>query len=81
MLCPTCRAADVSARQLSVNAQKYLRTLDRAGLSGAIAIRLDPSLAAEVEGALAAYIRHVAERDLASLRVWRSLQETAPAAG
>src|SRR5262249_13551688 len=58
MLCAACRGTDVAARQLSVNAQKYLRTLDRTGLSGAIALRLDESLAAEIEGALAAYIRH-----------------------
>ena len=81
MLCTACRGSDVAARQLSVNAQKYLRTLDRSGLSGAIALKIDESLAAEVEGALAAYIRHVAERDLSSLRVWRSMQEAAPAAG
>jgi DNA repair protein RecO (recombination protein O) len=79
MLCAACRGSDVAARQLSVNAQKYLRTLDRAGLSGAVALRLDDSLAAEIEGAFAAYIRHVAERDLSSLRVWRALQEPVPA--
>jgi DNA repair protein RecO (recombination protein O) len=78
MLCAACRGSDVASRQLSVNAQKYLRTLDRSGLTGAIALRLDESLAAEIEGALAAYIRHVAERDLSSLRVWRALQEPAP---
>ncbi|HKG24190.1 MAG TPA: DNA repair protein RecO [Thermomicrobiales bacterium] len=81
MLCPACRSSDISARQLSINAQKYLRTLDRAGLGGAIALRIDESLEAEIEGALAAYIRHVAERDLSSLRVWRSMQEATPAAG
>jgi DNA repair protein RecO (recombination protein O) len=81
MLCHTCRSSDVSARQLSVNAQKYLRTLDRVGLSGAIALRIDESLEAEIEGALAAYLRHFAERDLSSLRVWRAMQEAAPAAG
>lgn len=81
LLCPSCRAADIAARQLSINAQKYLRTLDRAGLGGAIALRIDGSLAAEIEGALTAYIRHVTERDLSSLRVWRAMQEAAPAAG
>ncbi|MEA2582060.1 MAG: repair protein RecO [Thermomicrobiales bacterium] len=79
MLCAACRGADVAARLLSINAQKYLRTLDRVGLGGAIALRLDEDLAAEIEGTLAAYIRHVTERDLSSLRVWRALQDTAPA--
>jgi len=78
MLCPACRVADSSARQLSVNAQKYLRTLDRAGLGEAIKLRLDDSLRSEIEGALAAYLRHIIERDLASLRVWHALQIAAP---
>jgi DNA repair protein RecO (recombination protein O) len=78
MLCPTCRSVDLSARELSVNAQKYLRTLDRSGLGGVIALRVDEALAAEIEAALAAYLRHVTERDLASLRVWHALREPAP---
>ncbi len=81
MLCAACRGSDVAARQLSVNAQKYLRTLDRSGLGGAIALRLDGGLAAEIEGALTAYIRHVTERDLSSLRVWRALQDPVPTTG
>src|SRR5690606_35151717 len=78
MLCPACRVADSSARQLSVNAQKYLRTLDRAGLGEAIKLRLDDSLRSEIEGALAAYLRHIIDRDLASLRAWPALQIAAP---
>lgn len=81
MLCAACHGSDVAARLLSVNAQKYLRTLDRTGLAGAVALRLDQSLAAEIEGALSAYIRHLTERDLSSLRVWRALLEPAPATG
>ena len=33
MLCPRCRGADAGSRPLTVNAQKYLRSLDRRGLS------------------------------------------------
>lgn len=79
ILCPDCRVADPSARSLSVNAQKYLRTLDRSGLGDAIKLRLDASLRAEIEGALSAYIRAITERELASLRVWHALQAAAPA--
>jgi DNA repair protein RecO (recombination protein O) len=80
MLCAACRGADVAARLVSLNAQKYLRTLDRAGLSGAVALRLDESLAAEIEGTLAAYIRNLTERELASLRVWHAMKDAAPIA-
>jgi DNA repair protein RecO (recombination protein O) len=75
LLCPLCRTADISSRPLTVNAQKYLRTLDRSGLSGVIALKIEHDLAEEIEGALAAYIRNIAERDLSSLRVMRALQE------
>jgi DNA repair protein RecO (recombination protein O) len=75
LLCPLCRNTDVSARPLIVNAQKYLRTLDRAGLTGVISLKIDRDLAEEIEAALAAYIRNIAERDLSSLRVMRALQE------
>jgi DNA repair protein RecO (recombination protein O) len=75
ILCADCRLADASARDLSVNAQKYLRTLDRSGLSGAIGLRLDPDLSMEIEQALAGYIRQTIDRDLASLKDWHALKE------
>jgi DNA repair protein RecO (recombination protein O) len=75
LLCPLCRTTDMSSRPLTVNAQKYLRTLDRTGLTGVISLKIDPDLAEEIESALAAYIRNIAERDLSSLRVMRALQE------
>ncbi len=65
----------MSSRPLTVNAQKYLRTLDRIGLTGVISLKIDPDLAEEIESALTAYIRNIAERDLSSLRVMRALQE------
>ncbi len=81
MICPRCRSADVSARPLSVNAQKYLRLLNRGKLADAVALHVEPSLAAEIEGAIGAYIRQVAERDLSSLRVWHAIRDGAVGAG
>lgn len=78
-LCPLCRTADAGARLLSVNAQKYLRLLDRQGLAAAAQLYPDEGLRNEVEGALADYLRHLLERDLASLKVWRSLRDPAAA--
>lgn len=74
ILCSICRPNDIAAPVLSVNAQKYLRTLDRSGLSSAVRLPVDPSLANELEGVLSAYLRHLVERDLNSLRVWREMQ-------
>lgn len=78
-LCPTCRRTDMASRLLSVNAQKYLRTLDRQGLAAAARLPLDDSLRFELEGALGDYLRHFTERDLSSLRIWRALRDGSPA--
>jgi DNA repair protein RecO (recombination protein O) len=78
-LCPNCRRADIGRRLLSVNAQKYLRTLDRKGLAAAARLPLDADLRYELEGALGDYLRHFTERDLASLRIWRALRDGSPA--
>jgi DNA repair protein RecO (recombination protein O) len=75
MLCPLCRPNDVGARPMSVNAQKYLRTLDRAGLATAIRLPIDDDLRIELEGAMAGYLRQVAERDFHSLKVWHEMQD------
>lgn len=79
MLCPNCALVDHHAARLSVNAQKYIRTLDRSGLAEAIKFRIDSVTAGEVERALSQYARHHARRDLASLRVIRSIREGLPA--
>jgi DNA repair protein RecO (recombination protein O) len=73
VLCPRCRSVDPGAMPISVNGQKYLRTLDRAGLAAAARLRPSESERMEIEGVLAHYLRTVAERDLASLTVLRSL--------
>ena len=74
VLCAACRQNDIGAPLLSVNAQKYLRTLDRSGLSTAARLTVDPELRAELEGTLGAYLRHLAEREFHSLRVWHEMQ-------
>ncbi|MGH2531603.1 MAG: DNA repair protein RecO [Thermomicrobiales bacterium] len=74
LLCERCRTRDTTASLLSINAQKYLRTLDRQGLAAAVRLRLDRSLRQELEDALGSYLRHVTERELTSLRIWHQLQ-------
>lgn len=74
LLCPMCRGLDASGRPVSVNAQKYLRTLDRQGLAAAAKLRIAPDLRTELEQLFGAYLRHLAERDLTSLTVWHALQ-------
>jgi DNA repair protein RecO (recombination protein O) len=74
-LCELCRAREPGARVVSVEAQKYLRALDRGGLTATIRLRVDASLRGELEGLLSAYVRQMAERDLGSLRVLRELKE------
>lgn len=77
MLGPACGGADPAAIPLSVNAQKYIRTMDRMGLTSLV--RLFPSEMErfEVERALGDYIRYIAERDFGSLRVM-SLMRRSP---
>lgn len=74
ILCPLCRPATAGARPVSLDAQKYLRLLDRHGLAATAKLRVGPSLRNEVEGILGDYLRHRSERDLASLAVLRSLR-------
>jgi DNA repair protein RecO (recombination protein O) len=74
LLCEMCRGEDPGAIALSVNAQKYLRILERDGLS--VAARVKPSLEEkqEIQHLTASYIRHVAEREFQSLRVINDFQ-------
>lgn len=75
MLCPECRNEDPASVPLSVNAQKYLRMLEREGL--AVTARYAPTdlERMEIQQVASHYIRQVAERDFKSLRVLHSLQE------
>jgi len=69
MLCPACANLDRGGEAMSVNAQKYLRQLVRNGLAAVIRLQPTDGERLEVERAIAAYLRHVAERDFSSLRV------------
>jgi DNA repair protein RecO (recombination protein O) len=69
ILCPGCRGSDPSSHPLSVNAQKYLREIVRNGLASTIRIQVPEDVQWEVERTIGAYLRYVAERDFASLRV------------
>lgn len=74
MLCPDCQLNDRSAYPLSVDAQKYLRQLDRAGLSATMGLRIGAHVRRELEVAMLAWARHHAERELSSLAVLRQVQ-------
>lgn len=76
VLCPLCRPADAGARTVSLDAQKILRLFDREGLSAVAKIRLSESHRSEVEATLGDYLRHLTERELASLKVLRSIQRS-----
>lgn len=72
-VCGDCRARAPGARMVSVDAQKYLRALDRGGLAAAIRLEVSQPLRDELEGLLGDYLRQIAERELGSLRVLREM--------
>jgi DNA repair protein RecO (recombination protein O) len=72
-LCERCQPRGVALRHVTVDAQKYLRAVERGGLGTIVGLKLDPALKGEIERLLADYLRHISERDLSSLRVWREL--------
>lgn len=78
MICQDCRSADLSALPLSVNAQKFIRMLDRGQLAAAAQMTIDAATAAEIERAMLAYARNHAERDSRSLGVIRAIHEWRP---
>jgi len=73
-LCPLCLAEDRAAVGLSVNAQKYLRLLDRGGLDQTVNRDISIDLQRELERAMLGYARFHTERDLTCLAVLRSIQ-------
>lgn len=75
MLCDLCAGLDPSAMLLSINAQKYLRTLSRSGLGGVIGLQPSAPERHEISLAMASYLRHVGERDFNSLRVLGAMQQ------
>ena len=72
-LCEQCQPRGVALRHITVDAQKYLRAVERAGLGATISLQLNAALRGEIERLLSDYLRHISERDLTSLRVWREL--------
>jgi DNA repair protein RecO (recombination protein O) len=78
LLCPSCGTSDPGAPVLSINAQKYLRTLERSGLGATIRLELDDATSAEIERSLSSYARHHAERESRSLGVIKSIREWSP---
>ena len=77
MLCRGCAGMDRSALLLSVNAQKYVRTMARSGLGSVMSLRLADRERHEVSQAMLTYLRHVGERDFNSLQVLGAMQGAA----
>lgn len=77
-LCTTCTTNGRRGTEVSVNAQKVLRTIDQGGYDTASALDLDPGLQREVEVLLRGYMRSFLERDLVSMRVLQEIRESSP---
>jgi DNA repair protein RecO (recombination protein O) len=75
LLCPRCRNEDPASIPLSVNAQKYLRTLERSGLAAAARFTPSPMERLEIQQVTSHYVRHIAEHDFHSLKVLGALQQ------
>lgn len=73
VLCPRCAVGAPGAIALSVNAQKYLRVMDREGLRRALALDLDEASRMQVSQTLTQYLQHLAERPFASLKVMSAM--------
>ncbi|HEV2127065.1 MAG TPA: DNA repair protein RecO [Thermomicrobiales bacterium] len=74
VVCPRCRVDDPGSTPLSVNAQKYLRTMQREGLRRVLTLKLDSESRLQIQQALTGYMQHLAERPLGSLAVLHALQ-------
>lgn len=72
LLCAKDRDLDPQSIPLSVNAQKYLRVMQRDGLAAMARLAPSESERAEVQRVTETYARFIADRDLRSLR---SMQE------
>lgn len=67
VMCPTCGRMEPASQDLSVNALKVLRLLQRDDYATASQLRLDEPLRREVEAHLRALLYHHLERDINSL--------------
>ncbi len=71
-LCPNC--SRYSQRRLSLHALKVLRLLQTTEWEALPRLRLEPSLQAEIEGALQSILRYHLDRDL---KAWNFLHSVA----
>lgn len=74
MMCPECRRVDPTGVALSVNAQKFLRTMLRSGLGTVIRLNVSGEERQEITAATSQYVRFIAERDFSSLKVLAGMQ-------
>lgn len=81
LLCPRCRGEDLASIPLSINAQKYLRLLERKGLAAAARVSPSSLERIEIQQVTGHYVRHIAEHDFNSLRVLGSLQRSTLSSG
>ncbi len=80
-LCPACAPQALVTRDLSLNALKVLRLLQKGSYREMGGLRMPPDLADEVERHLRSYVVHVLERDLrAAAFVERLRREAQPIA-
>lgn len=81
VVCRNCAAGPSGARPLSLNALKLLRLLQRGPYNDVMRVRVDRSLAEEIERHLRSYIVSVLERDVnAASFIERLRREGAPRA-
>jgi DNA repair protein RecO (recombination protein O) len=74
VLCPECRHIDPTAEPISVNALKLLRLFAREDARTVAKIRFSAALASEIEDILRRAIRQIADREITSLAVLRTMQ-------
>lgn len=67
IVCPACRHTQPSAYQLSVDAQKVLKLLQRGDYDTASRLRTSPELSFELEQVMRHYIRYLLEREVKSI--------------
>ncbi|MEO5950879.1 MAG: DNA repair protein RecO [Chloroflexia bacterium] len=71
VLCANCRRID-TGRDLSVNALKIMRLMQRSPYSAIARVRLDDDLSSELVGVMHSYITYILERELRSAHFVRS---------
>ena len=67
VLCRECGYSDMSARSISVNAQKVLRLWQRSDIATAGRVKLTAELAREIKGILRDNVRYLLEKQLKSI--------------